>query len=123
VPDTAAPLVVTADRPRPAVCVVRVSGALDLTTAPPLARSLRELTATRPAELVLDMAGVPFLAAAGVELLVRAQRNEDGIRGRLHVTGVRGNPAVGRVLELTGVRPLLDVHDDLESLLAVLDTG
>jgi hypothetical protein len=48
-------------------------------------------------------------------------RNDEGIRGRLHLLGVRGNPVVTRVLDLTGLLRLLDVHDTLDELLDHLD--
>jgi hypothetical protein len=50
-------------------------------------------------------------------------RNDEGIRGRLHVLGVRGNRIVTRALDLTGMLPLLDIHDALDQLLDHLDHG
>ena len=114
------PLRCTASRPRPQVCVAHLEGELDMATAPIVAEHLREHTATRPTELILDLGGVTLLAAAGLELIVRARNNNDGIHGRLHLIGVTGNPPVERVLRLTGLIPFLDVHDDLQALLDTL---
>jgi anti-sigma B factor antagonist len=100
---------------------VRLAGEVDVATAAPLIGFLRDTTVRNPAHLVLDLAAVRFLASTGVGLIMSAMRNADGIRGRLHLIGVTDNPAVARVLDLTGVRPLLDVHDSLEHLLAHLD--
>ena len=77
----------------------------------------------RPSVCLVRLAGVRFLASAGVGVLMSAARNRDGIRGRLHVVGVRDNPAVSHVLELTGVRRHLDIHESLDRLLADLDRG
>jgi anti-anti-sigma factor len=117
------PITVSAHWPRPSVCLVRLAGELDVATAAPLIEFLRDHTARNPAHLVLDLAGVRFLASAGVGVLMSAARNRDGIRGRLHVVGVRDNPAVSHVLELTGVRRHLDIHESLDRLLADLDRG
>lgn len=114
------PLRCTASYPRPGVCVAHLAGELDMATAPLLARYLREQTASRPTELVLDLGEVTLLAAAGLALIVTALKNGDGIHGRLHLTGVTGNQHVERVLRLTGLTPVLDVHDDLQTLLDVL---
>jgi anti-sigma B factor antagonist len=114
------PLGCTVSRPRPHVCVVRLAGDLDVATVPALARCLQEQTAGRPDELVLDLESVTLLSAVGVTLIVDAQRDDRGIHGRLHLTGVTGNRAVDRVLRITGLRPLLDVHDDLQTLLDTL---
>jgi anti-sigma B factor antagonist len=114
------PLGCTVSRPHPHVCVVHLAGDLDVATVPAIARCLEEQTAGRPGELVLDLEAVTLLSAVGVTLIVDAQRDHRGIRGRLHLTGVSGNRAVDRVLAITGLRPLLDVHDDLQTLLDTL---
>jgi len=114
-------ITVSAQWPRPSVCVVRLAGEVDVASADPLVDFLREATVRRPAHLVLDVSGVRFLASAGVGLITSALRNAEGIHGRLHLIGVAGNRAVARVLDLAGVRRMLDVHDDLEHLLAHLD--
>jgi anti-sigma B factor antagonist len=115
------PITISDHWPRPSVCLVRLAGELDSATAPPLIGFLRDTTARNPAHLVLDLAGVRFLASAGVGIIMSALRNADGIRGLLHLVGATDNPAVARVLDLTGVRPFLDIHDDLDQLLAYLD--
>jgi anti-anti-sigma factor len=114
------PLAVAVSRPRPTVTLLRLSGALDLTSAPVLDRHLTEQAANGPAHLVLDLADVGFLAAAGLGPIMQARRALVG-RGRVHLTGVAGNRVVDRVLALTDVRAVLDVHDDLDALLASLD--
>jgi anti-sigma B factor antagonist len=114
------PLRCTANWPRPHVCVVHLAGDLDIATVPVVARYLQEQTGSRPTDLVLDLGAVTLLAAVGVELIVDAQHDDRGIHGRLRLTGVTGNRAVDRVLRLTGLRPLLDIHDDLQTLLDTL---
>jgi anti-sigma B factor antagonist len=114
------PLRCTASRPLPHVCVAHLSGELDMATAPLLAEYLCEQTAARPAELVLDLSGVTLLAAAGLALIVAALNNDDGIHGRLHLVGVTGNRPVERVLRLTGLTAVLDVHDNLQTVLDAL---
>ena len=111
------PVTVTAHWPRPHLCLVQLAGELDIATVPPLVQYLRKETATGAAHLVLDVAGVRFLAAAGISLILSAMHNDDGIRGRLHLVGVTDNPMVARVLDLAGLMPLLDVHDSTEQLL------
>lgn len=111
------PLQCATSWPQPHVCVVHLAGVLDIATVPAVARHLRDQTATHPDELVLDLSAVTLLSAVGVALIVDAQHADRGIHGRLRLTGVTGNRAVDRVLRLTGLRPLLDVHDDLQTLL------
>ena len=114
------PLRCATTRPRPDVCVVHLAGELDMATVPVVVRCLRQQAATRPAELVLDLGAVAVLAAAGVALLVDVHHDDLGLGSRLHLVGVAGNRAVDRVLRLTGLRSVLDVHDDLQALLDAL---
>ncbi len=114
------PFTISDHWPRPSVCLVRLAGELDAATAAAVIGFLRDTTVRNPAHLVLDLAGVRFLASAGVGIIMAAMRNADGIRGQLHVVGVADNLIVSRVLDITGVRPLLDIHPGLEHLLASL---
>src|SRR6185312_16479692 len=104
----------------PGVCVVALSGALDGVTAPGLVRHLREQAAQDCRDLVLDLSGVRFLAAAGVSVVVGVRFGRLGVPAALHLTGVTGNRPVAKVLALTGVLEVVDVHDDLAALLARL---
>ncbi|MDT7580080.1 MAG: anti-sigma factor antagonist [Pseudonocardiales bacterium] len=116
-----APLTLSADWPRPDMCVVHVVGELDIATVPDLAEYLRERTVSGPEHLVLDMAGVSLLSAVGVALLESARRNDLAIHGRLRLVGVTENRMVRRVLALTGVLDAHDVHDSLDAVLNRLD--
>jgi anti-anti-sigma factor len=115
------PLTLTMSRPRPDVCVVQLAGELDIATAPMLADFLREQTADACTDLVLDLAAVSILAAAGLALIVSAQHNEGGVNGRLHLLGVNENRSVRRVLTLTDLIKVLSIHDSVEELLDHLD--
>jgi len=110
----------TTSRPRPDVCVVHLTGELDMATVPSVAHYLKRQTVARPAELALDLTGVTHLAAAGLALVVAAMNDDDGIHGRLHLVGVTGNRRVERALRLTGLLPVLDIHDDVQTLLDAL---
>jgi anti-sigma B factor antagonist len=114
------PLRCATSRPRPDVCVVHLAGELDMATVPVVVRYLRQQAADRPAELVLDLGAVTLLAAAGVALLVDVHHDDLGLGGRLHLVGVAGNRAVDRMLRITGLRFVFEVHDDLQALLDAL---
>jgi anti-anti-sigma factor len=115
------PLTMTTDWPRPNVCLVELAGELDIATAPLLAEYLREQTTSTPTYLLLDLAAVNFLAAAGVTLIVNALRNNHGIHGQLHLIGISDSLPVGRVLDLTGVRAVLTTHHSVEHALHHID--
>lgn len=82
--------------------VVSAAGEIDLSTAPRLARVLGE----QAGPVVLDLTGVEFLSAAGVQVLL-------DVRGRgrdLRVVLPRSCLA-HRVLELTGVEEAVARYD------------
>jgi len=100
--------------------VAHLAGELDIATVPVVAGYLRRETVTRPAELILDLNGVTHLAAAGLALIVAAMNDDRGIHGRLHLVGVSGNRPVERALQVTELLTVVDVHDDLQTLLDAL---
>ena len=120
-PDELQPLAATARWPRPDVCVVQLAGDLDATSAPELTDYLRRQTAAGPTHLLLDLSAVTFLAAAGVTMIVNAQRGSEGIHGELHLIGTTDSSLVERVLHLTGVRAVLSEFDNVEQALRRID--
>jgi anti-sigma B factor antagonist len=68
-------LTVTVDEPQPGVLVVRLTGWLDLATAPDAEDRLQKLMDTHaPRSIVLDLSHTEFLGSAGVAVLMRLRR-------------------------------------------------
>ncbi|WP_219415527.1 STAS domain-containing protein [Pseudonocardia nigra] len=93
---------VVAEPPR---ATVRVSGELDLFTAPALERRLDALRGAGCRHVDLDMAGVTFLAAAGLTVLARADRDYRAVPGRVLLAGT--TRACRRLLALSGLAGML----------------
>jgi anti-sigma B factor antagonist len=79
-----------------------VRGELDLATASGLEEALLDSARNDPARLVVDLAEVPFMDAAGLRVLIAAQRRQSEAGGDL----VIGRPSrqVARLLEVAGER-------------------
>ncbi|HEU5206183.1 MAG TPA: STAS domain-containing protein [Gaiellaceae bacterium] len=91
---------------------VFVTGELDLATAPRLDEALAESTA---AVIVVDLSGCTFLDSAGIRALVGTARSlEEAGRGLRLVTVDAG---ILRLLEITGVDTLIQVHPSLDDAL------
>ena len=104
-----------------ALAVVEVRGDLDTLTAPGFDRWVHERLPVRP-DVVVDLAGVAFLASAGIAALIRL-RQEAAARGvRLHLIG-RDNRAVRRPVEILGVDAMLDLRTDARAVVAGLVTS
>jgi anti-anti-sigma factor len=84
-----------------------LAGELDMASAPLLAEVLEPLT-TWGAVIGLDLTGLTFIDAAGIEVLWRAVQRL-GPQGRL--LAFAPGPAVRRTMELTGVDGFIEMVD------------
>jgi len=89
---------------------LRPSGYIDLDTVRHLRRLAERLTLTPRSTLVLDLAGVEFMDSAGLTFLVWLRRTVDASGATLEVADVQ--PAVGKVLRLTGIDVFLSITGD-----------
>jgi anti-sigma B factor antagonist len=101
----------------PGGVVLAVSGALDLSLASELRRTVERAARLRPARLVIDLTAVTFLASAGMAELVRADRQ---LLGEVPVRVVAAGRLVLRPLELTRLTDELTI---LPTLADALVTG
>jgi anti-sigma B factor antagonist len=100
--------------------VVRVSGEIDILSAPDLREAL--LPAFDAASsVVLDLSGVSFLGSSGLAVLVEARDQAERSRHQLRL--VRPSRVVSRALEATGLLELFDIDDDLTGTVAVDQPG
>ena len=83
--------------------VVRISGELDMATAPQLRECLMSLEGTT---VTLDFTGVTFMDSGGIAVLACAMKRARERSAELLVRGVR--PAQMQVLEITGMADKLN---------------
>jgi anti-anti-sigma factor len=86
-----------------------VTGDLDLATADSLSRVAIGALGLPGRVLVLDLHGVTFCDAAGVNALLRIHRAGSDTGSRLVLTGIQ--PAVRHVLDLVGLSRTLPIAD------------
>jgi anti-sigma B factor antagonist len=92
--------------------VIRLSGELDLATAPGVLAAVEAEVAERGARaVVLDMRDVSFIDSTGVRTLLEASRAADSA-----LTLLAPSHAVTRVLELTELRGHLPEIADLDAV-------
>ena len=94
--------------------IVRLSGELDLASAPLLEREIEDVRGEEGA-LVLDLDALEFIDSTGLRLiLAEYERTTKGGRG-FAVT--KGSKQVQRLLEITGVSERLPIIESPEALL------
>ena len=86
--------------------LVQVSGELDLATAPDLPAFLHGLPPADCARVHLDLSGLRFLDAAGLESLARADAAVRGRSGRMTIGGL--GPLARRLVEITSLPVTID---------------
>ncbi|HEU0132380.1 MAG TPA: STAS domain-containing protein [Mycobacteriales bacterium] len=105
---------IEAERSGPHV-VLAVSGEVDIATAPALRERLADVLATR-ADVVVDLADVPFMDSTGLGVLV-ASYNRAVAAGRRLVVA-RPQQIVRNALRLVQVDTVIDVYDSLDAAVA-----
>ena len=91
------------------VHTVALTGELDLATADEVDKELARVEATDAESIVLDLSGLTFMDSTGVRLVVNAHTRSRADADRLTLR--RGQAAVQRVMELSGVDVLLPFDD------------
>jgi len=87
--------------------VVKVAGEIDHHTAPELKREVdREINLRNIMNLVLDFDGVSFMDSSGIGVLVGRYKQIQARGGRTMV--IRVKPQVDKILEVSGLKKILD---------------
>jgi RNA polymerase sigma-B factor len=94
-------LAVSTSRTRDGVVTVAVGGEIDRDTAGELREAILRALASRPAQLHLDLSGVPFVDAVGVAALAAGRQEAARAAVELYVCGTQ--PHVRRVLAIAGL--------------------
>jgi anti-sigma B factor antagonist len=103
------------------LAVLSISGEHDLNTAPELRSQLDRLIDDQQPVLV-DLSSASFIDSSvlGVVLAGRRKAQEAGIGFAVVHSPSEGTDAVARVLEITGLRDELPVHEDMDAAAAGL---
>jgi anti-sigma B factor antagonist len=96
------------------VARVAVRGEHDLNTAPALKGRLDELIETG-SPLLVDLSAASFVDSSILGVILDARRRAQEAEVGFAVASDGGADAVGRVLEITGLRAELPVHDTIET--------
>jgi anti-sigma B factor antagonist len=98
------------------VCIVTVTGEIDMVSAPDVIAAFAPHEATRLRRWVVDITGVSFIDSTGLSAFVKAHREleRQGVEFRL-VVGP--SSAAHRALEITGLLDELNVVSSVEEAL------
>jgi anti-sigma B factor antagonist len=100
------------------VAVLSISGEHDLSTASELRRRLEALLGERTG-VIVDLSAATFVDSSILGVIMDGKRRAAGAAVGYAVLHANGADAVGRVLEVTGLRAELPVHAQREAATAV----
>lgn len=81
-----------------------VRGALDITTAPPLADEIDKIIAAKPAKVHVDLSPLELIDSSGVAALVKLYKGVRAIGGAFTLDGARDQPlAIFKLLRMDKV--------------------
>jgi anti-sigma B factor antagonist len=105
------------------VVVVVVEGEHDIYTAPTLRERLDEALA-RGGGVVVDLTGATFVDSSILGALLDARRRaQEGSIGFVVSVGAAVEPGVQRILDITGLVPVLPVIDGREAAISAVRDG
>ncbi|WP_394620030.1 STAS domain-containing protein [Lentzea sp. JNUCC 0626] len=90
------------------VVVALVFGEIDMATVGQVRAALLEEVHRFPRALVIDLGPVTFFASSGVEMLVALR--EEAAANQVRLAVVAANRAVNGILDVMGMRQVLDVY-------------
>ena len=89
--------------------VLRLSGAIDIVSAPRIRKIVDELQSQGRDNLHFDLSGVEFMDSQGLSMLAHARKVALTMDGEIRVSGVSAE--MRRLFEITGMQVLLDAGD------------
>ena len=98
---------------------MRVTGEIDMATAPRLRQHVVTVTSQKPAGLVLDLDRVDFIDSTGLGVMVGAAKRMRMIDGGFRIACAQ--PHIIQLFKLTRLNEVFDLYDSLEDALATID--
>ena len=103
------------------IAVLAIAGSVDSLTAEKLTAALSAQVHAGQVRLVVDFSGVEYTSSAGLRSLLGALKDCRRLGGDLRLAAVQ--PAVMRVLSLSGFASIIKMFDDVTSAVASYQVG
>jgi anti-sigma B factor antagonist len=94
------------------VIEVKVSGEIDVYTAPKLRDALFPLTENNQVKMTVDLTEVDYMDSTGLGVFVGVFKNIRSKSGELKLVGLSGR--LNRLFEITGLAEIMDINSRIE---------
>lgn len=93
--------------------IVTVAGEIDFSRSPSLRSELLAVLTGKPARLIIDLAGVPYMDSSGVATLVETLRAQRESSRKLVICGMQ--PKVRGIFEIAKLNTVFTIVGDVET--------
>jgi anti-sigma B factor antagonist len=100
------------------IAVVKVQGEVDVYTAPKLREEIHRRLDQGDNRIVVDLTNVAYMDSSGLGVLIGALKRSREENGDLIVASP--NPRISRILDVTGLSRIFNVHDDMNGAVTAL---
>jgi anti-sigma B factor antagonist len=101
--------------------ILAVRGEIDVYTAPAFKQAVVSLVTNGARHLIIDMNDVTYMDSSGFGTLLGATKRLRPEGGALHLVGAR--PTVERMLHLTRLDTVIEMHPTLDQALSAAQNG
>lgn len=98
------------------VTVVRLTGRLDSSTAPPAESSFARVLDGDPPRLAIDLSGLEYISSAGLRVLLVVAKKVQQAKGKIVLFGLL--PNVREVFAISGFDKILTIQADAAAAVA-----
>lgn len=113
--------VISQEIPSTETVVLKPQGELDVQTAPQLKEALNSSFESGNRFVAMDLREVSFIDSTTLGVLIGALKRAKAVEGRLVL--VCHDPAILRLIQITGLHQIFQLRGDLDEALAYLRTG
>lgn len=99
------------------VKILDLAGEIDVYTAPQFKESVNQIIDAGQKHLVINMERLSYMDSSGFATLLSATRRLKPDDGTVNL--VRCSPAIDRILRITRLNTIFDLHDSLDDALSV----
>lgn len=96
--------------------VLPLEGEIDLHVSPGIAASLNGIVQGKPAQLVVDMAGVTYIDSSGLAVLIEAMQNVSAYGGKFALAALQDG--VRPIFEIARLDQVFRIFPDVDAALA-----
>ena len=100
------------------VVIVKLSGRLDSSTAPPTEESFTRLLANGPLHLAIDLSSLEYISSAGLRVLLVVARKLQQAKGKVVLFGLV--PNVREVFQISGFDRIFAIQPDMPAAVAAV---